>query len=85
MKKMYRLGLFCAVASSAFLFVPAAAAEEAAPAAEQQQTEAAPAEILKKTTHGRGMLSRDNADDPESGRFMRALLACIRYYTGSSN
>ena len=92
MKKFYRSGLFFVAFSAAFLFVPAAIAEEETPAptAEQQtptteEQEQLTAETLKKTTHGRSMLSRDDGGDAESGRFMRALSACIRYYTGSSN
>ncbi len=43
--------------------------------------QANPTEVLQKTTHGRNMLTRDS-NNPEDGRFLRALTACIRYYTG---
>jgi len=75
MKKMF---LVC-FASAAML----AAAQESSPSSGQPKKEPAPAasqEMLKKTTHGRNMLARD-AKDPEEGRFLRALSACIRYYT----
>lgn len=95
MKKICYASFCFAVLVAAFGLAPAVIAEEETPApvAEQQQTtgddaqvqEQLASETLKKTTHGRSMLSRDDGDDPESGRFMRALSACIRYYTGSSN
>ena len=78
MKKQSCLSLLCATALAA---IPAVAGE-AAPA-EQPKAETVPAEVLKKTTHGRSMLAREE-NDPEAGRFTRALSACIRYYTGSN-
>ena len=95
LKKLYLpcwLFIVCSIA-----LVPAASAADAetpAPGASQSfQEQKAPAqtqeqqaeETLRKTTHGRSMLARDDGGDAESGRFMRALSACIGSYTGSSN
>ena len=99
MKQCYRSGLFPAVLAVVFLLGSAAVAGEgetpAPTAADRQETvtrtpaadeqEQQVAETLRKTTHGRSMLSRDDGGDPESGRFMRALIACIRSFTGSAN
>lgn len=75
MKKLFILGFVSAVML--------AAAQESSSASGQPKNEPAPAalqEILKRTTHGRNMLAREGTD-PEEGRFLRALSACIRYYT----
>jgi len=82
--------LFVLSFASTVILTAAATAQESSstagePKAETTSAAAAAAttqDMLKKTAHGRTMLAREGKD-PEEGRFMRALTACIRYYTGS--
>lgn len=69
--------------ASTVILAAAATAQESSSTSQPPKTETASQEVLKKTTHGRAMLARD-AKDPEEGRFLRALSACIRYYTGGN-
>jgi len=74
--------------ASTVILAAAATAQESSSTSEPSKTETASAtttsqDVLKKTTHGRAMLTRES-EDPEEGRFMRALTACIRYYTNGN-